>query len=154
MKWCNSMWTLVLLFLQYAQGEPLIPPECITIFQLKRAMKTICGQQRDNQTLWNNVIDCHRPITDEFMRSSGEALCPVTKRVQDPTDTNYSIAEVYFNICGFVDGTNEQILQGHSCLMDGSPNTSSHEEEVRVVKETWGEDVPCAIGECILTLGL
>lgn len=36
--------------------------------------------------------------------------------------------------------------QGLSCLMDGSATTQSHVEEVKVVKEMFGEDVPCKIG--------
>lgn len=38
------------------------------------------------------------------MRQSGEAQCPNPKQVQDPTNTYYSIQEVFFNICGLVDG--------------------------------------------------
>lgn len=39
------------------------------------------------------------------MRKSGEAQCPYPKHVQDPTDTNYSIQDVFFNICGLIDGS-------------------------------------------------
>lgn len=39
------------------------------------------------------------------MRQSGEAQCPNPKVVQDPTNTDYSIQDVFFNICGLVDGT-------------------------------------------------
>lgn len=39
------------------------------------------------------------------MRISGEAQCPIDKHVEDPTDTNYSIEDVFFNICGLIDGS-------------------------------------------------
>lgn len=38
------------------------------------------------------------------MRNSGEAQCPNPKYVKDPTNTDYSIQDVFFNICGLVDG--------------------------------------------------
>lgn len=38
------------------------------------------------------------------MRSSAEALCPNPKYVEDPTNTEHSIEDVFFNICGFADG--------------------------------------------------
>ena len=42
------------------------------------------------------------------MRNSGEAQCPSPKYVEDPTDTNYSIQDVFFNICGLVEGSTAQ----------------------------------------------
>lgn len=39
------------------------------------------------------------------MRQSGEAQCPNPKYVNDPTNTNYSIQDVFFNICGLIDGS-------------------------------------------------
>lgn len=44
------------------------------------------------------------------MRNSGEAQCPSPKYVQDPTDTNYSIQDVFFNICGLVEGSTADLL--------------------------------------------
>lgn len=38
------------------------------------------------------------------MRSSGQAHCPLPKYVQDPTNTTYSIEDVFLNVCGFVEG--------------------------------------------------
>lgn len=44
-------------------------------------------------------------VSKQFMRISGEAQCPIDKHVEDPTDTNYSIEDVFFNICGLIDGS-------------------------------------------------
>lgn len=41
----------------------------------------------------------------QFMRSSGEAQCPDPKYVDDPTDTDYSMQDVFLNICGFMEGS-------------------------------------------------
>lgn len=38
------------------------------------------------------------------MRESGEAQCPIPKYVQDPTNTDNTIQDVFFNICGLIDG--------------------------------------------------
>lgn len=78
-----------------------------------------CYRMSSTDNWWgkNDYGKCLHPastdviIKMQFMRSSAEALCPLTKYVQDPTDTQYSIAEVYFNICGFVDATEEQRYQ-------------------------------------------
>lgn len=39
------------------------------------------------------------------MRQSGEARCPSPKYVEDPTNYDYSIQDVFFNICGLIDGS-------------------------------------------------
>lgn len=59
------------------------------------------------------------------MRSSAEALCPIPKQVRDPSDTRYSIEEVFFNICGFTEGNRLQkmevglgcYIESHLCLI-------------------------------------
>lgn len=38
---------------------------CITLIQIIRTIEILCENHRNNQTLWNTVIECHRPITDE-----------------------------------------------------------------------------------------
>ncbi|KAG4065881.1 hypothetical protein HA402_012559 [Bradysia odoriphaga] len=43
-------------------------------------------------------------VNAKFLRQSGEAQCPAPKVVENPTDRNYSIQEVFFNVCGFVQG--------------------------------------------------
>lgn len=58
----NVFWIFVLL--QSSNGAELTL-ECITRDQLKVATEILCKHQRDNQTLWNSVIECHRPMTDE-----------------------------------------------------------------------------------------
>lgn len=51
------------------------------------------------------------------MRSSGQAQCPQQKVVADPTDTNYSIQQVFFNICVAVEGTQaDQDQVSLSCI--------------------------------------
>lgn len=40
----------------------------------------------------------------QFLRSSREAHCPIPKVVDNPIDTNFTIQEVFFNVCGFVEG--------------------------------------------------
>lgn len=35
---------------------------------------------------------------------SAEARCPIPKQVEDPMDTSYSIQDVFFNVCGLVEG--------------------------------------------------
>lgn len=50
------------------------------------------------------------------MRSSANALCPNPKYVQDPTDTRYSIADVFVNVCGLVEGSAEQIAEVILCF--------------------------------------
>lgn len=52
------------------------------------------------------------------MRQSGEAKCPSPKYVNDPTNTNYSIQDVFFNICGLIDGSlMDQISVSLTCLL-------------------------------------
>lgn len=41
------------------------------------------------------------------MRNSAEARCAVKKYVEDPTDTCFSIQEVFFNVCGLVEADND-----------------------------------------------
>jgi len=128
---------------------------CMSLLQITAATKNLC-QQRDNKILWQKVIDCHRPLTDEFMRQSGEAQCPSPKYVDDPTNTNHSIQDVFYNICGLVDGGLLSQISTGICLLAGktSPYIMSHSTEVAAVQSTWGNDVPCNIGKCILKLGL
>jgi len=127
----------------------------MSLFQIDAATKILC-RQRDNKILWQKVIDCHRPLTDEFMRQSGEARCPSPKHVEDPTNTAYTIQDVFFNICGLVDGSLLNQISTGICLLAGKsdPYIMSHSTEVAAVQTTWGNDVPCNIGKCILDLGL
>lgn len=130
--------------------------ECMSPLQIIIATRSLCREHRNNRELWQQVIDCHKPMTEEFMRISGEAQCPIDKHVEDPTDTNYSIEEVFFNICGLIDGSFFNQLRGGACLLSGksSPPVMSHAREVAEVQRLWGNDVPCNIGKCILKLGL
>lgn len=180
-------------------------PECISLTQLYKATETMCGLQRDNKTLWNAVIECHRPLTDEvlltcilfeklnkvpcfrvytstctfwvkivnfylinqFMRASGEAQCPLPKYVLEPNNTAHSIEDVFFNICGLVNGTwsdffsvsldlwfgsdTDRILinfQAGSCIISGSsdPYIMTHSDEVARVKAEHYPELPCEIG--------
>lgn len=45
------------------------------------------------------------------MRASGEAQCPLPKFVEQPNSTDYSIEDVFFNICGLVEGSWWQFAQ-------------------------------------------
>jgi hypothetical protein len=132
-----------------------VAPSCITKSQLDNATATLCAQ-KDNKALWQQVIDCHYPISEDFMRNSGEAQCPSPKYVEDPTDYSYSLQDVFLNICGFVEGDNTQKLSGGACLIGGSwiPWVDGHIHEVYSVRSNWGDDVPCNIGLCTLGLGL
>lgn len=38
--------------------------DCMSLLQIAAATRTLCKQRR-NKDLWQQVIDCHRPITDE-----------------------------------------------------------------------------------------
>lgn len=60
----NLIWMFTAL-LQNTNGQDELVPECISTSQLSRAMQICCIEQRDNKTLWSNIIDCHRPISDE-----------------------------------------------------------------------------------------
>lgn len=39
------------------------------------------------------------------MRSSAEARCPFPKNVYDTTNTQYSMVDVFFNICSLIEGS-------------------------------------------------
>lgn len=39
------------------------------------------------------------------MRASGEAQCPLPKYVQEPNNTMNSMEDVFYNICGIVEGS-------------------------------------------------
>lgn len=41
-------------------------PECISLSQLYEVTEVLCGQ-KDNRDLWDDVIQCHRPMTDEVI---------------------------------------------------------------------------------------
>lgn len=42
------------------------------------------------------------------MRQSAEARCANPKHVENPIDTRNSIEEVFFNVCGLVEGNSTQ----------------------------------------------
>ncbi|XP_037036873.1 uncharacterized protein LOC119074692 isoform X2 [Bradysia coprophila] len=131
-------------------------PECMTLTEIYKATEYMCSpDQRKNTDLWNAVIDCHRPMDDDFMKASGEAQCPIPKYVLEPNNTQ-SINDVFFNICGLVDGSWWEFAKTGYCVIAGQsePYIMSHSEEVRRVKETWGEGVPCAVGECVKALNI
>lgn len=65
---CRLIWMCILL-LQFVNGMIELVPDCISLSQLSRAMRIGCIEQRDNKTLWNNIIECHRPISDEVIDS-------------------------------------------------------------------------------------
>ncbi|XP_037049159.1 uncharacterized protein LOC119083545 [Bradysia coprophila] len=159
MKKLNFIWLFVLLlhctngFLLQMVSHLLGGPECMTLTQLLRSIQISCNEQRHNKTLWSQIIECHRPMTDEFMRTSSEALCPSPKHVQNTTDERFSIEEVFFNVCGIVAGPVET-LAGHACITFGRGTLPSHADEVKEVKRRWGQDLPCNIGKCTKQLGL
>lgn len=69
MKTCNVFWIFILL--KYSNGTFYgveVGPECITSSQLIRATEILCQDQRNNKTLWDRVIECHRPMTDTLFR--------------------------------------------------------------------------------------
>lgn len=41
-------------------------PACITLSQLYNATATLCAQ-KDNTALWQKVIDCHIPISEDVI---------------------------------------------------------------------------------------
>lgn len=60
-------------FLQqiYLRGDDTSPPDlsklslaCIAIPDLLKATAIAC-MQKGNSTLWQQIIDCHRPMTDQ-----------------------------------------------------------------------------------------
>lgn len=39
--------------------------DCMSVLQLITATRSLCQQQRHNKVLWQQVIDCHQPMSDE-----------------------------------------------------------------------------------------
>lgn len=39
--------------------------DCMSVSQLLAATRILCQQQRNNKVLWQQVIDCHKPMSDE-----------------------------------------------------------------------------------------
>lgn len=39
-------------------------PECMTVDQFNKATQILC-ENRSNETLWQQVVDCHYPITEK-----------------------------------------------------------------------------------------
>lgn len=39
--------------------------DCMSVIQILAATRTLCKEQRNNKHLWQQVIDCHRPMSDE-----------------------------------------------------------------------------------------
>lgn len=71
------------------------------------------------------------------MRNSGEAQCPSPKRVQDPTDHKYSIQEVFFNICGLVEGSTTEVAYVSDYWLQWNEKYNNYE------KQFSGEVLPC-----------
>ncbi|XP_037052522.1 uncharacterized protein LOC119086053 [Bradysia coprophila] len=136
-----------------AQDTSALTAACISTQQLLAATAMAC-QQKNNTDLWQKIIDCHEPISDQFLRVSSEARCPKNRHVEDPMDTSFSIQEVFFNICDLIEGSPEDRSEGLSCLISGtmSPYRMSHAFEVNIVHLLFGENVPCDLGICIKKL--
>ncbi|XP_037026030.1 uncharacterized protein LOC119067256 [Bradysia coprophila] len=151
----NLFWCCICTIFQqiYSNSMPNIGADCISIFQIVKGVQILCDN-KNNATLWQHSIDCHAEISEEFLRGSGEAQCPTPKEVKNPTDRNYSIQEVFFNICGLVQGDVLDITEGVTCLLFGRKDVQSHRQKVDTVKKRFGDKVPCRIGECILGMGL
>jgi len=134
----------------------VLSQDCITLFQFNTATNILCRLHRNNKELWQKVIDCHRPIDDQFLRESSEARCPSPKYVQDPTNLNYTIQDVFLNACGLVDGNALETIATSTCVVFGKtdPYIMSQSVKTAAVKAKWGNDVPCNIGKCILALPL
>jgi len=96
MKLFLSLSTLILLqSLTSWFGTAQIVSECINSEQLLNATVLLC-MQRPNKALWKKIIDCHKPISNKFLRHSAEARCPYPSEVDDPTDCDYTIEQVFF----------------------------------------------------------
>lgn len=102
------------------------------------------------------------------MRNSGEGSCFYPDYGVNATDYSYTLAEVFFNICGLVEAEDiylpgvslvflrlfilkliaQTCVQIGICLVAGwyTPWIDSHQTEVDNVKEEWGDNKPCSIG--------
>ncbi|XP_037026478.1 uncharacterized protein LOC119067529 [Bradysia coprophila] len=159
----NSLLILVTCILQQISlnlGTILVVrpiPECITVDQFNKAAGILC-ENRKNTTLWQQLVDCHVPMSEEYLRKSSAAICPVPRLV-DPTDSSKCITEVFLNFCTLGAGPNflDRFL-GEYCYVYGGKigdvSVLGHSRQVHLSKQKYGDDITCNVGKCILNMGL